>query len=135
MQRRSLFQFFTERRLDKREIEKLLSNAFQTSNVSSLLDEDDSEVSYSYYHIAGDFQTSIDLYIDEKLALEKHIGTDTDLGMLISEQLKERVLVSDNNINPYTWLLIKNSKVYEVEQVEKEDESMVLRRENTQPIS
>jgi urease accessory protein UreE len=83
----------------------------------------------------GDFQTSIDVYIDEKVARKKRISTDTDLGILIAEQLKESVLISDNDINPYTWLLIKDSQVYEVEQVEKEDERMVLRRKNTQSIS
>ena len=128
MNERVMFQFFVKGKLSEEAIKKLLSDLFDTNRVSCLTSGNATDVFYEYQYYKGNFNTSIECYILEELVKNKGIDSDKDLGLLVSKALGKQVLVSNEQINPYTWLLIENDKIYEANQIDGDDDTILIEK-------
>ena len=135
MKAKMLFQFFTEKRVGKDKIDFLLKELFRTDSVGHLLDKESYITSYEWQFYRGEFQTSIEVYVEEQQAKRAKITTDLELGRRVAANLGQCVLVSDDNLNPYTWLLLEEGNVYEVEQVSRNDDSIIVRKKGHQSVA
>ena len=134
MKNKILFQFFAEKRISKGKIESLLKELFHTDSVGRLLDKENCAALYELKFYQKGFRTLIEVYVEAQKAKQVEITTDMELGLCVADSLDQGVLVSDDNLNPYTWLLIEEGNVYEVEQVSRDDESMIVRKKNHQSV-
>ena len=128
MEKRVLFQFFVEKKLPEEAIKKLLSDIFDTSRIEGLASNSTADIFYEYQYYKGDFNTSVACYVSSKLAKKKGIDSDRGLGLLIAKASGEHVLISDEQINPYTWLLIEGDKTYEASQIDSGEGTMLIEK-------
>ena len=102
-----------------------LSVFFEGSSVSffdATKDLQDKEVLFEYIFLKGDFKFELCLYTNIVFQIE-------DLSLLICKQFKTEVLISDDAINPYSWILITNDgKIGNVNQVVREDGFFSIQR-------
>lgn len=111
------FQFFIEEELGDDQIESLLANVFEGHRPTKLADIDEGcLISYDCVRYKGDFKTSIELYAKPELLNENFPKTDFELAQLISSTYDIKVLISDDNINPLTWILVDDDRTFSVTQ-------------------
>ena len=133
--KKMLFQFFIKEKINKEGIECLLTKIFDTKDVGSIKGNKSHKIFYNHQPYKGEFKTSIELYVEEEYATSKNILSDKALGILVAESLNTSVLVSDDHLNPYTWLLIENGQMYEVEQVDQEENNMTIQKKDSHPFA
>lgn len=77
---------------------------------------EDEDILFEYIFIHGDFKFELCLYTNIVFSIE-------ELSLFICKQFKTEVLISDNDINPYSWILItETGKVERVKQIAREDD-------------
>ena len=128
MEKRILFQFFVEKKLPEETIKKLLSDIFDTGRIDDLASDNTADIFYEYQYYEGDFNTSVVCYVNSEVAKKKGIDSDRGLGLLIAKASGEHVLISDEQINPYTWLLIEGDKIYEANQIDSDEDTMLIEK-------
>ncbi len=125
---RTIFQFFVEKKLTEEAIKKLLSEVFVTSCIDCLTSNSKADIFYEYQYYEGDFNTSVACYVNSEVAKEKGIDSDKGLGLLIAKASGEHVLISDEQISSYTWLLIEGNKIYEASQIDSGEDTMLIEK-------
>jgi hypothetical protein len=81
----------------------------------------DEDILFEYISLRGDFKLELCLYTNIKLSIE-------DLSYFICKRFKTKVLISDKNIDPYSWILItETGKIGRVDQVVREDDLFLIR--------
>ena len=130
MKKKTMFQFFIKEKLIEEDIISLLSDIFGTSSINRLTVGDSSDIFYDYQHYNGNFNTSIEVYVSNQLAKKRNIDSDKALGLLVAKKLGTSVLISNEDINPYTWLLIEENKTYEAEQIGSDEDTMVIKKKS-----
>ena len=128
MEKRILLQFFVEKKLQEEAIKKLLSDIFDTSRIKGLASNSTADILYEYQYYKGDFNTSVMCYVSSEVAKKKGINDDKGLGLLIAKALGEQVLISDEQISPYAWLLIEGDKIYEAKQIDNGENTMLIEK-------
>ena len=128
MANRTTFQFFIEKKLSQEAIKKLLSDVFDTSHVDCLASNSGADIFYEHQYYEGSFNTSIVCYVISELAEKKEIDSDKGLGLLVAKVSDEHVLVSGEQIDPYTWLLIEGNKIYEASQIDSDEDTMLIEK-------
>ena len=102
-----------------------LSVFFEDSSVSYfdvVKDFQDKDILFEYIFLQGDFKFELCLYTSIIFSIE-------DLSFFICKQFNTEVLISDHDINPYTWILINtNGKVGNVSQVIRENNFFSIKR-------
>ena len=48
--------------------------------------------------------------------------------MLVAKVSDEHVLVSGEQIDPYTWILIEGDKIYEANQIDSDEDTMLIEK-------
>jgi hypothetical protein len=72
--------------------------------------------------LKGDFSFELSLYENVPYSI-------LDLSVFICRQFKTEVLISDDDINPYTWILInEKGRVGPISQIPNEDDLFLIRR-------
>ena len=111
--------------IKENELKDCLIAFFKGSSISyfNLVKGDQSEdVLFEYILLQGDFKFELCLYTDIVFSIE-------DLSVFICKHFTTEVLISDNSINPYSWILIANTgRVGKVKQVVREDDFFLIEK-------
>ena len=58
----------------------------------------------------------------------KYCFSDKGLGLLVAKVSDEHVLVSGEQIDSYTWILIEGDKIYEANQIDSDEDTMLIEK-------
>ena len=79
------------------------------------------DILFEYVFLQGDFKFELCLYTKTLFSIE-------ELSLSICEKFKTQVLISDNTINPYIWILINETgKFSTVEQINRDDDLFLIK--------
>ena len=111
--------------IKENELKDCLSAFFKVSSISyfdSVKGVQNEDILFEYIFLQGDFKLELCLYTDIVFSIE-------DLSLFICKHFKTEVLISDNSINPYSWILIaKTGRVGKVNQVVREDDFFLIEK-------
>ncbi len=121
---------------------ELLTEIFNSTEneISTILNEEKSMIKFENRILddISEFQTELNIYcVDEKIVKELKLN-NISLGIAISKSINEDIIVSDENVcdDPYQWILIKQDKLFLVEEDDtKDNNGITLNRNNKTEIS
>lgn len=121
---------------------ELLKEIFNSTenDISTISNEEKSIIKFENRILddISEFQTELNIYcLDEKRVKELKFN-NISLGIAISKSINEDIIVSDENVcdDPYQWILIKQDKLFLVEEDDTEDNNgITLSRNNKTEIS
>ncbi len=131
------FICYLKRKKTDHYIVELLKEIFNCDikEISNLIDEEKSLIKFENRILddVSEFQVELNIYcIDERRIKELKFNNNVSLGIAISKSINEDIAVNDENIcdNPYQWILIKQNRLFLVEEDDNEDNNGITLNPN-----
>ncbi len=131
------FICYLKRKKSNHYIIELLKEIFncEIEDISNLLDEKQSLIKFENRILddVSEFKMELNIYcIDESRTRELKLNNNISLGIAISKSINEVVVVNEDNIciNPYQWILIRQNKLFLVEEDDNDNNGITLNQNN-----
>lgn len=131
------FICYLKRKKTDHYIVELLKEIFNCDikDISNLIDEEKSLIKFENRILddISEFQVELNIYcIDERRVKDLKLNNNVSLGIAISKNINEDIAVNDENIcdNPYQWILIKQNRLFLVEEEDNEDNNGITLNQN-----
>ncbi len=104
-------------------IKNILGKIYKTNqnNIKKLEDYDDKAIinfQFTKFGNDSDFNYQLEIFVSNDLIISLGIFNNLILAIHLNKILEEEILINDESDDPYQWLLIKNNKLYLVEEYE-----------------
>ena len=109
----------------------MLSNIFEygPEKIGELTSEENCELKFENVLLDGDseFNSVLTVYVvNREKVLKLGIYNSLLFGLKVSSYMKDEVIVSDESDDPYQWILIRNSRIFWVEELATDSEGITL---------
>lgn len=113
------FSFYVEKVVEKNDLTATIANCFNLPKDAVIFsDQQDNPLNgeiliVDYHTYENGFELYVTLY--SKQGFSSRFPNDMAIATNISKALKKNILISDESLNPYSWILIKtNGEIYKV---------------------
>ncbi len=116
-----LFICYIKHNLTCEETTKVINKVFALKNtsVASLLDDRECEIRYEWNELDKEAEFSYELIVytqNKEILINSGIYNNLLFGLKLHDFIQASIIINDETDDPYQWLLIKNKKLYLVEE-------------------